>query len=105
MALEKEKVLHPRDVYTRSVFDFVTAALKDRPGTPRVLEAGCGEGDLAVSLRNAGYGVVALDRSPDAVAATAKKRVPSVQGDFLDYGSGPFDVIVFPMSLHHMTPL
>src|SRR5262249_39491786 len=97
--------MHPRAVYTSSVFDFVAGALRERPGTPRVLEAGCGAGDLAVRFKPAGYNVLALDISRDAAAAAAEKGVASLQGDILDYCGGPFDAIVFPMSLHHMTPL
>ena len=79
--------------------EFVRGALK---GRRRVLEVGCGRGELARRLGE-DFAVTALDRQlPDTRPAPG---VTFVERDFLDYTAEPFDAIVFTASLHHITPL
>jgi glycine/sarcosine N-methyltransferase len=51
----------------------------------RVLELGCGPGEHARALADAGYHVVAVDRSPDMLAQAAEQPLPAnlrfVEGD------------------------
>jgi SAM-dependent methyltransferase len=76
------------------------------PAPPvRVLEVGCGRGELAAALLARGHAVTALDVDPDAVAAALSAGVPAVQGDFLDGGAEPHDVVLFTRSLHHVGDL
>jgi SAM-dependent methyltransferase len=76
---------------------FVTSQL---PPTPvRVLEVGCGEGDLARALASRGYRVVAID--PQAPDGEIFERV-SLE-DFAD--PGPFDAVVASRALHHIPAL
>jgi SAM-dependent methyltransferase len=76
---------------------FVRANL---PGTPtRLLEVGAGDGELARTLADAGYEVVAID--PQA----SGEGVRSVPLHELDEPAGSFDAALAVTSLHHVEPL
>jgi 2-polyprenyl-3-methyl-5-hydroxy-6-metoxy-1,4-benzoquinol methylase len=77
-----------------NVQDFVAAQLPKPPA--RVLEVGCGAGDLARSLAGLGYDVIAID--PDAPKGAIFRKV-SLE-DFSE--SGSFDAVVASRSLHHL---
>ena len=62
----------------------------------RVLEVGCGKGDLAVALDRAGYSVTAID--PRAPEGSIFRRVGIEE--FSE--PGPFDHVVAILSLHHV---
>jgi magnesium-protoporphyrin O-methyltransferase len=74
----------------------------------RVLDAGCGTGQMAVDLAARGAGVVAVDISP-RLLAIARERTPDgvysrieyVAGDMLDPQLGTFDFVVAMDSLVH----
>jgi release factor glutamine methyltransferase len=71
---------------------------------PRVLDVGVGSGAIALALvdEHPGVRVVAVDRSPQALALArvnkkktgAGDRVELVEGDLLDGVPGPFDLVV-----------
>jgi SAM-dependent methyltransferase len=77
--------------------DFVALSLPPSPA--RVLEVGCGRGELARDLAARGYEVVAID--PEAPQGAIFRRV-ALQ-DFEE--RGPFDAVVASRSLHHVTDL
>jgi SAM-dependent methyltransferase len=79
------------------VLGFVRAALPQPPA--RVLEVGAGEGELAATLREAGYDVLAVD--------PAGERPGVVAIALLEVGeaAGSFDAAVAVLSLHHVEPL
>jgi SAM-dependent methyltransferase len=77
--------------------DFVLAHLPSVPA--RVLEVGCGGGDLARALDAAGHEVVAID--PEAPEGRLFRRV--TLEDFAE--PGPFDAVVASRSLHHLPGL
>jgi SAM-dependent methyltransferase len=77
--------------------DFVLSWLPPAPA--RVLEVGCGRGELARAMAAAGHAVVAID--PDAPPGPLFQAV-SLE-DFED--PGPFDVVVAVRSLHHVRDL
>jgi len=79
------------------VEEFVRAALPPLPA--RVLEVGCGEGELARALDAAGYDVLAID--PDAPEGPIFRRTRIEELD----ERGPFDAVVAVRSLHHVHPL
>jgi SAM-dependent methyltransferase len=80
-----------------SLIDFVLSQLPQPPA--RVLEVGCGEGDLAWALDAAGYDVVAVD--PEAPEGRIFRRTTIEAFD----EPGPFDAVVASRSLHHVENL
>lgn len=75
------------------------------PPPARLLDVGCGRGDLAVRLSASGYEVTALDHSAAAVESARAAGLPAVEADFLHYEDAPFDAVIFSRSLHHLHPL
>jgi SAM-dependent methyltransferase len=79
------------------VYAFVAQHLPAAPA--RVLEVGCGRGDLARAIARAGHRVVAID--PDAPAGDLF-RATSLE-EFTD--PEPFDAAVASLALHHVADL
>jgi 2-polyprenyl-3-methyl-5-hydroxy-6-metoxy-1,4-benzoquinol methylase len=69
------------------------------PAPARVLEVGCGQGELARALVAAGHAVTAID--PEAPPGPPFRRV--ALEDFRE--PGPFDAVVASRSLHHVESL
>lgn len=82
---------------------FLSGALPRPPC--HVLEVGCGSGAVAERLKAAGWTVTGIDVEPEAVNAARARGLDVVEGDFLTYRGGPFDVIAFTRSLHHLESL
>lgn len=73
----------------------------------RVLEVGCGIGDLAAALGDAGADVLAVDLSPAVIAwANENHQAPGVTYLCADVRSmplrGEFDMVVFSDSIEHI---
>jgi SAM-dependent methyltransferase len=81
----------------RDLADFVTAHLPPPPA--RVLEVGCGSGELARALVDAGYEVTAID--PDAPDGPPFLRVTLEELEV----TRPFGGVVTARSLHHLHDL
>jgi len=79
------------------LIEFVLSQLPPPPA--RVLEVGCGTGEVALALRERGYGVVAID--PEAPDGPIFRRT-TIEA-FAD--SDPFDAVVASRSLHHVHDL
>jgi len=80
--------------------DFESFVLGRVPPPPaRILEVGCGAGDLARGLAAAGHEVTAID--PDAPEGSIFRRV-SLE-EFAE--PGPFEAVVASRSLHHVPDL
>jgi ubiquinone/menaquinone biosynthesis C-methylase UbiE len=77
--------------------EFVLSQLPPAPA--RVLEVGCGEGELARTLAAAGFDVVAID--PEAPDGEIFRRTTIEEFD----DPGPFDALVASRSLHHVDDL
>jgi 2-polyprenyl-3-methyl-5-hydroxy-6-metoxy-1,4-benzoquinol methylase len=73
-------------------------------GRRRILEVGCGAGDLAAALARPGREVLAIDRqlgdAPASRPGLAYRRL-----DVLELAEDGFDAIVLVAVLHHLTPL
>jgi 2-polyprenyl-3-methyl-5-hydroxy-6-metoxy-1,4-benzoquinol methylase len=88
---------------TRYTYNFVKRFLPSAGG--RVLEVGCGTGELAASLANDGYAVLAIDSEPDSIAAALRLGVEARVATWPDFNGGQFDAVLFTRSLHHIHPL
>jgi SAM-dependent methyltransferase len=64
-----------------------------------VLEVGCGSGELALALNDAGYDIVAID--PEAPEGPIFRRTTVEAFD----EPGPFDAVVASLALHHVHDL
>jgi SAM-dependent methyltransferase len=76
---------------------FVAAHLRQSPA--RVLEVGCGRGELAVAMAHQGHAVTAID--PEAPEGDIFQAVSLEEFT----GRGPFDAVVANRSLHHIPDL
>jgi SAM-dependent methyltransferase len=83
--------------WQQRVEEFVLGQIGDSP--TRVLEVGCGEGELALALARAGHSVTAIDpRAPEG-PIFRRARIE----EFTD--PGQFDHVVASLSLHHVEDL
>jgi SAM-dependent methyltransferase len=74
-------------------------------GTRRVLEIGCGSGELAASLFRDGVSLTAIDNDANFIAAAQGLGVDARIAAWPDFEDGQFDAVLFTRSLHHMHPL
>lgn len=71
----------------------------------RILEVGCGDGDLASAMIERGHEVVAIDSDPAAVSAAKARGVDARVATWPAFEGGMFDAVLFTRSLHHIEPL
>jgi SAM-dependent methyltransferase len=96
-------VNRPTDVPTRETLGFLISRL---PVGAKVLEVGCGEGQVACELLQRGYRVTGLDSDSEAIARAQARGVPAVVASWPKFDSSvSFDAIAFTRSLHHINPL
>ncbi|WP_461214837.1 class I SAM-dependent methyltransferase [Lacticaseibacillus sp. GG6-2] len=87
------------------VFKYGESLLADMPEAPgRVLDIGCGTGELSQELVDAGFDVVGVDQS-EAMVDVAAARYPAVDfvvADILNYGGKPaqYDVLFSNACFH-----
>jgi SAM-dependent methyltransferase len=88
---------------TRYTYDFVNRFLPD--SRCRILEVGCGMGELAARLVRDGHVVIAIDSDPESVTAAGGLGVDARVAKWPDFVDGYFDAVLFTRSLHHIHPL
>ena len=88
---------------TRYTYDFIKRFLP--PECRRILEVGCGTGELAAHLTHDGYAVIAIDSDRDSVAAARRLGVDARVATWPKFDEGHFDAVLFIRSLHHIHPL
>jgi 2-polyprenyl-3-methyl-5-hydroxy-6-metoxy-1,4-benzoquinol methylase len=72
---------------------YVLGNLPDRPA--RVLEVGCGGGELAVAMDRASHQVTAVDPEAPEGPIFRRTTIEELQD------AGPFDAVVASLALHH----
>lgn len=95
--------MRPIDIPTGETLEFATASLPSQ--RLRILEIGCGNGELAMELKSRGQEVVAVDSDENAVAEARRLGVDARVANFPDFTAEPFDCVFFTRSLHHIHPL
>lgn len=88
---------------TAYTLDFVLGALP--PGARRVVEVGCGDGEIAAALQEHGFDVAAIDADEACVAAARRQGVAADCAVWPDYPATRVDAILFTRSLHHVEDL
>jgi SAM-dependent methyltransferase len=88
---------------TQFTRDFIKRSLP--AGARRVLEIGCGSGELAASLLQDEVSLIAIDNDADFIAAAQDLGVDARTAAWPDFDDGQFDAVLFTRSLHHMHPL
>jgi SAM-dependent methyltransferase len=88
---------------TQFTRDFIKRSLP--ASARRVLEIGCGSGELAASLLQDGVSLIAIDNDADSIAAAQRLGVDARIAAWPDFEDGQFDAVLFTRSLHHVHPL
>ncbi|MFN8658051.1 MAG: class I SAM-dependent methyltransferase [Candidatus Obscuribacterales bacterium] len=95
----------PVDVATEHSMEFLRSNLPLSPEL-RLLEVGCGNGDLAAALMKHNVSIKAIDIDEEAVNNTRARGVDVEHADILQYKcDAPYDVILFSRCLHHVNPM
>lgn len=95
--------MQPIDVPTIETLGFVLKYLPTQRA--RLLEVGCGDGQLAWRLQQLGYEIIGLDSSAEAIAAATRLGFEARQVVWPHFEAKPFEAILFTRSLHHIHPL
>lgn len=96
----QDVVVNPYQLAIGQTVSFLTDVLR---GRQRILEVGCGRGDVARRLGSIGFPITAIDvRLSDPTPAA---NVTLIERDFLRFDAELFDAVVFTASLHHISPL
>ncbi|MFO1059977.1 MAG: class I SAM-dependent methyltransferase [Dongiaceae bacterium] len=97
------------DDINHTVVDMVGRELARLPGPPRLLDVGCGRGQLGAALRGLGCRVVGIEANPEALAAAAPRLDEVLAADLTDgaaIGSSlagrRFDLVLFADVLEHV---
>ncbi len=90
----------PEELRTEAAATFAAGALRNRP---RILEVGCGRGDVARRLAGLGFAVTALDR--ELADPSPFPGVTFLETDYLSFDAEPYDALVFTGSLHSIGPI
>ncbi|KAL1920869.1 uncharacterized protein VTP21DRAFT_11504 [Calcarisporiella thermophila] len=105
-------------VRNKYFINFLAPLLPPAPAPIRILDVGCGQGQLArallqnVFVERPGSTLVAIDPNPKSISIL-KAKIDDTNGieilndDFLKYSGEKqsFDVVVMQLSLHHLFPL
>ncbi len=87
----------------RAELEFRAMHLDAVPGG-RLLEVGCGNGDLLAGVRDLGWEVEGVDFDPGAVAAARRRGLAVREGDLASCGfpAGTFDAVVMVHVIEHV---
>jgi SAM-dependent methyltransferase len=88
---------------TRFTYDFICRSLPQP--CDRILEIGCGPGELAAHLSDHGFQVTAIDCDEESIAAARRLGVNARVMKWPDFNDSGFDAVLFTRSLHHIRPI
>ncbi len=74
-------------------------------GDDHVLEVGCGQGHLTMSLAARGVDIVGVDANPRAIELAGSDLVRHMYAEELDFEDETFDVILSVHAIEHIPPL
>ena len=94
--------MDPVNIPTLDTLRFVTRWIK-KPS--RILEIGCGNGEVAAALSSRGHQLVAIDSDEAAIANARQLGIDARLARWPQFVDQPFDAILFTRSLHHIHPL
>lgn len=100
--MERAPAEKPIDVATQETVRFVSGAV---PPGARILEIGCGAGDVALELGRCGYDVTGIDADPEQVRIAASRGVFAMRREWPEDPGLGADAILFTRSLHHIRDL
>lgn len=92
----------PTELGPRETLSFV---VRHAPRDGRVLDIGCGGGEVAALMRSNGFTVTAIDDDSDNVADARALGVDAHLTEWPAFSGGPFDAVLCARSLHHMDDL
>lgn len=95
--------MSPDDVRVLESLTYISSYLGASP--VRVLDVGCGRGELAKRLRASGHDVVGVDTSEEAIRTARRAGIDARVAEWPKFDEAPFDVVIFSRSLHHMAQL
>jgi SAM-dependent methyltransferase len=101
--LKQGAKMKPSEIQTGETLTFVRESI--RSNASRILEVGCGSGELAKQLHNLGHEVIAIDSSIKSIENAQRLGIDARQADFPAFEEEPFDLVLFTRSLHHIRPL
>ena len=97
------------DDINHTVVAIMAELRRKRPGTPTVLDVGCGRGQLGGAIRGLGYRVTGIERSPEAAARAGDRLDEVLRIDLADPAAAEvaiagrrFDIVLFADVLEHL---
>ena len=95
--------MRPLELPTQETLSFTLRHLPSAPA--RILEVGCGAGELALQLKRLGHQIVPIDSSVEAAEQAKELGVEVTIARWPQFEDRPFDAVLFTRSLHHIHPL
>jgi SAM-dependent methyltransferase len=82
----------------------ILAGIRERHGANRLLDVGCGSGQLLAAYRTLGWQVCGIEMSAEGCAVCAEKRLEVHHGTIFDapFAAQRFDVILLSHVIEHM---
>ena len=71
----------------------------------RILEVGCGKGELLLMLQKIGVDILGIDPDDDAIRHAVQQGANIIKSEITDISEDYFDCVLFTRSLHHISTL
>lgn len=94
--------MNPTDIATAATASFIRSLVSVKS---KIIEVGCGAGQVAAELARSGYDIIGIDADGDAIARARLLGVKAIHAEWPDVESGLVDAILFTRSLHHVRDL